>query len=184
MAVLASALALAACASQSERTERSRHVGQRMLQPIDQQGDAADIAPTWEKGPNQVFRYPEPIDNTLPSLPADSKRPRLAPTTICVRLEIAETGAVRRVDALDDRAECQAGSLPENADLMQAVRERLLQWTFVPFAVCTWPPDKPAYRDANGGCTGAIKIEPQPVSLLYAFTFEIREGKVVVRRSR
>lgn len=183
-AALALALTLAACASQTERIERSRHVGQHMLAPIDKEGDAAGITSTWERGPNQAFRYPEPIDNTLPSLPSDSKRVQLAPTTVCVRFEIAETGAVRRVDALDDRDECRAGVLPENADLIQAVRERLLQWTFVPFAICTWPPEQYAHLDADGGCTGATKIEPQPVTLLYAFTFEIREGKVVVRRSR
>lgn len=183
-ATLAFALALAACASQGERIERSQHVGQRMLAPVEKQGDAAGITPTWEKGPNQVFRYPEPIDNTLPSLPPGSGRTNLAGTTVCVRFEIAETGAVRRVDALDDRAECQVGALPENADLMQAVRGRLLQWTFVPFAICTWPPERYAHLDADGGCSGAEKIEPQPVTLLYAFTFEIREGKVMVSRSR
>jgi hypothetical protein len=50
-----------------------------------------------------------------------------------------------------------------------------------PAAICTWPMTVQP-PEADNDCTGAENIEAVPVSLMYAFTFEIREGKVVVRR--
>lgn len=90
---------------------------------------------------------------------------------------------MQRVDALDDRDECHAGSAVENADLLQAVRESVLQWTFAPAAVCTWRAGAQPPSEADD-CTGAAQVQPVPVSLLYAFTFEIHEGKATVRRDR
>lgn len=188
IALAASVLALAACASHGKRidaaegVERSSQVNQRMLLPNATAG-AAQAIPEYEMRPLESFRMPQALNDATPQLPTDSPRSTLAPTTVCVRAVVSAQGQVQRVDALNDRDECAAGVVAENADLLQAVRQRLLQWTFAPAAVCTWNAGAQASGD-DGECTGAAKIEPVPVSLLYAFTFEIREGKASVRGGR
>lgn len=183
-AILGCAL-LAACASHGgtvETVERSRRVDQRMLLPKAAAASSSAM-PTYELRPQERFRMPQPVAEASPRLPADSPRTTLAPTTVCVRVVVSALGQVQRVEAHNDRAECVAGVVAENADLLQAVRQQLLGWAFEPAVICTWnvgvqPPVE------EGDCTGAQKIEPVPVSLLYAFTFEIREGKASVRKSR
>ncbi len=179
------AFMLCACASRSmhiEHIESSQHVNQRMLPPEAGNGSAGKIT-HYEMQPQQRFRMPRPRHDVPPRLADDSIRTALEPTTVCVRIIVSETGKVTRVDTLDDRAECREGAMADNADLVQAVREQLLQWTFLPAAVCTWsagtsPPDE------SEECTGAERMETVPVTLMYAFTFEIREGRTTVRQHR
>ena len=185
LALAACALALAGCASRGETVadvEGSRRVDQRMLLPS-ASASAAGAVSSYQLRPQERFRMPRPLDAAMPELPADSPRNALAPTTVCARIVVSEQGAVQRVHPLDDRDECHAGAAMENADLMQAVQERLLQWTFAPAAVCTWDAgSRPATADDD--CAGAAKVEAVPVTLLYAFTFEIREGRASVRGGR
>ncbi|MFT3761189.1 MAG: hypothetical protein QM761_00970 [Pseudoxanthomonas sp.] len=175
-------LACAGCATQAERIERSRHVEQRMLVPRASAG-AANAIETYRMQPQERFRMPQPLDAPSPALPQDSSRASLPPTTVCVRLVVDAKGAVQRVDPWDDRDECHAGAASENADLMQAVRDGLTRWTFMPAAVCAWPAEARPPEESDD-CAGADRMEPVPVSLLYAFTFEVREGKATVAPRR
>ena len=52
-------------------------------------------------------------------------------------------------------------------------------WKYSPAAVCHFAPGK--VPSDCGDCQGAERVEPVPVSLLYAFTFEIVKGQHVVR---
>ena len=180
-------VALSGCASRGERVEtvdegeRSRYVNQRMLLPHASAG--APAIPTYEMRPQERFRMPHALKDALPQLPSDSPRRTLAPTTVCVRAVVSAQGQVQRVDALDDREECHAGNAAANADLLQAARDGVQQWIFAPAAICTWNAGARMPKDADD-CAGAAKVEPVPVSLLYAFTFEIREGRTIVRRDR
>ena len=181
------AIALAGCASRGERVEaadeieRGQYVDGRMLLPNASAGAAA--IPTYEMRPQERFRMPHALEDALPQLPSGSPRQALPPTTVCVRAVVSAQGQVQRVDALDDRVECHAGNAVENADLLQAARDGVQRWIFAPAAICTWSAGAPMPKDADD-CTGAAKVEPVPVSLLYAFTFEIREGKAIVRKNR
>ena len=137
---------------------------------------------TYRPGAQEAFRWPSSRHNPTPHLPEDSVRTSLDPTTVCVRLTISEQGEVERIDPLDDRDECHAGIASANADLVQAVRESLQYWKFEPAAICTWAAGK--HPSPFGGCAGADQVRPVPVSLFYAFTFEIREGRRLVREGR
>lgn len=180
-AIASCVLALCSCAGEriEEKTVRSGNVDGRLLQPNAQPGSASKVE-TYRLGAQERFRMPRPQIAPTPGLPADSPRASLAPTMVCVRAVISAEGAVQRVDALDDRDECHAGALPGNADLLQAVRDGLLQWRYQPAAVCTYAAGAAKPVDETD-CDGADKVEAVPVSLMYAFTFELREGKVVVR---
>lgn len=169
---LISLLLLSACSSpQPERVERSGHVDQRTL-------PAAGSMPSYAMAPQEQFRMPAPLRTVTPALPAELLQHSLPPTTICVRIVVTAEGSVQRVDVLDDRFECRDGARPENAALATAVRTQLLEWTFVPAAICTWPMGT---RPPDVPCSGATQVRPVPVTLLYAFTFEVREGKATVR---
>lgn len=177
-------IALTACVRHGEQPEdapnreiieRSRHVDGRML-PVEDENRA------YKTGAHESFRGPNARHDPTPQLPADSSRTNLEPTTVCVRLIISEQGDVERVDPLDDRDECHAGVASMNADLLQAVSQQLLDWKFEPAAICTWPEGR--HPSVFGGCTGAEQVRPVPVSLFYAFTFEIREGRRLVRQGR
>ncbi len=102
---------------------------------------------------------------------------------MCAHVIVTADGAVQRVDPMSDRDECAAGLLPDNADLVQAVSTTVLQWRFVPAAMCTFAPAvaQPAALD---DCTGADRQDPVPVTLSFAFTFEVRQGKVSVRTGK
>jgi hypothetical protein len=156
-------------------TDRNQSVQQKQL-------ETAQESSTYKMGLSERFLMPQLRQGRTPELSADSSRTSLAPTTVCVRLVLNEQGTVDAVLPLDDRAECQAGMAPDNQDLMTAVQAGVLRWTFSPAAICTWKEGVSA--PLLGGCNGAESVRPVPVSLMYAFTFEIREGKRIVRQVR
>ncbi|MEB1531031.1 hypothetical protein [Xanthomonas sp. WHRI 7945] len=177
-------LCLAACASQPQReqTQRLDSVDQRLLAPRGDGAPAGAIS-AYEMQPQQVFRMPQPLDAATPQLPDDSPRRTLPPTTVCVRVILSAQGAVERSEPLHDREECSAGALVDNADLLQAVQREVARWRFVPAAICTYA--DPARRPAvEGRCEDAVSVEEVPVTLAYAFTFEVREGKASVQTGR
>jgi hypothetical protein len=63
--------------------------------------------------------------------------------------------------------------------LLQAAQAATAQWTFVPAARCHFPAG--VSPRAADDCSGATRIEEVPVTLAYAFTFEVIEGRTVVR---
>ncbi|WP_369979660.1 hypothetical protein [Xanthomonas bundabergensis] len=177
-------LCLASCASQPPRaqTQRLDSVDQRLLAPRGD-GAAGGAIAAYTMQPQQVFRMPQPLDAATPQLPADSPRRTLPPTTVCVRVILSAQGAVQRSEPLYDRAECSAGALADNADLLQAVQRDVARWRFVPAAICIYA--DPAQRPAvEGRCDDALSVEEVPVTLAYAFTFEVREGKASVQAGR
>jgi len=177
-------VSLASCASQPprEQTQRLDSVDQRLLAPRGDGAPGGAIA-AYTMQPQQVFRMPQPLDAATPQLPADSPRRTLAPTTVCVRVVLSAQGAVQRSEPLRDREECSAGALADTADLLQAVQQEVARWRFVPAAICTYA--DPAQRPAvEGRCDDAVSVEEVPVTLAYAFTFEVREGKASVQAGR
>ncbi|UXA47848.1 hypothetical protein M0D44_16145 [Xanthomonas prunicola] len=183
---VALALAVSSCAThqvvEQERSQREDSVDQRMLPSQPDGAGTAGIA-SYTLAPTQRFRMPRALHSEAPVLPADSPRQTLAPTTVCAHLILSAEGTVQRVEPMSDRDECAAGLLPDNADLMQAVRTTAQRWQFVPAALCTYAPGV-AQPAAPGDCTDAARIEPVPVTLSFAFTFEVRQGKVSVRTGK
>lgn len=182
--LVASVLALSACAHSrtattpnrdEEITERSRSVERKTLENAEDQS-------SYKMSRAERFLMPLLQRGRSPDLPPDSPRTSLAPTTVCVRVVLNERGTVDAVMPLNDRAECLAGMSPGNQDLMRAVQESVMRWVFSPAAICSWKEGSNA--PLFGGCNGAEAIRPVPVSLMYAFTFEIREGKRIVRQDR
>jgi hypothetical protein len=184
-AVSAVVFTLSACATHPpiqpvEALARNTNVDQRMLMPEGGDGGAAKVE-RYALAPSEVFRMPQPQDAGNPELPADSPRQTLAPTTVCARVIINAEGGVQRAELLDDRGECSAGGRPENADLLQATLDKVQQWRFEPAAVCHFAADQPPA--SNESCDGAQRVEPVPVTLLYAFTFEVEQGRVHVEQA-
>ncbi|QHG88030.1 hypothetical protein ACCQ13_15245 [Xanthomonas sp. NCPPB 1638] len=177
------ALLLSGCASQpaveQERSQREDSVDQRML-PVQSAADGTGAIQAYTLSPTQRFRMPRAVRSDPPTLPPDWSQQTLAPTTVCVQVILTADGAVQRVDPLSDRDECSKGQLPEHADLLQAVRTAVMQWQFVPAAMCTYTPGATPPADLDD-CTGAARVEPVPVTLPFAFTFEVRQGKASVR---
>ncbi|ATS40049.1 MULTISPECIES: hypothetical protein [Xanthomonas] len=183
---LALMLAMSSCAmrqlAEQQPSQREDSVDQRMLPSQPDSGGATGVQP-YTLAPTQRFRMPRAVRSEAPVLAADSPRQSLAPTTVCAHLILSADGSVQRVDPMSDRDECAAGLVPDNADLMQAVRTAALRWQFVPAAMCTYPSGA-AQPAAPDDCTDATQIEPVPVTLSFAFTFEVRQGKVSVRTGK
>lgn len=181
--ILALALLLSACATHPlDQTQdtlvRNANVDQRMLTP--EGGNGAGKIERYALAPTEVFRMPQPVQADNPALPADSPRQTLAPTTVCARVILDARGAVLRAEPLADRDECAAGAQPDNADLVQAMLAQVRQWRFEPAAVCHFSAAHPPADPER--CDGAQSVEPVPVTLLYAFTFEVEQGRVRVER--
>lgn len=179
-----SMLLVSACATQravdvQDMTVRNANVDQRMLMP-EGSGGAAGKVERYTLAPSEVFRMPQPLQADNPALPADSPRQTLAPTTVCARVILDAQGGVQRAEPLTDRDECVAGAQADNADLVQAMLAQVRQWRFEPAAVCHFSAQHPP-ADAQS-CEGAQSVEPVPVTLLYAFTFEVEQGRVRVEQ--
>jgi len=174
------ALLLAGCASTPPqyRDTRSDAVDQRLLSPSTGAAAGAKID-SYAMQPQQAFRMPLLHDNADPALPADTPRRILPPTTVCVRVIIDAQGRVMRTEPLLDRAECSAGGEAANADLLQAVDRAVLTWQYAPAAICHYRGPAPK---RPGDCADAERIEPVPVTLNYAFTFQMERGQIRVER--
>ncbi|WP_024869475.1 energy transducer TonB [Pseudoxanthomonas suwonensis] len=164
-------LALGAC------TSRLAGVDQRMMVP---EGVAR-----YEMASNQAFVFPAPRENPAPAFPPELAQRELPPTTLCAGFVVDPEGHVRQAKLLQD-----PGCAPPEAQpqLGAAVVEAVSSWRFDPAVLCVYPDATTRDRDWNGvGCAGAVaEARPVAVTLGWAFTFEVREGRaqVVATRNR
>lgn len=155
-------LLLCGCAARIDSVER------RLILP--------EGASRYEMAPNQAFAYPVPLHNATPAFPAHYAVRELTPTTLCVSFVVDVQGQPADVAAL-----AQEGcSDPMQFDeLSEAAISAVSGWRFEPAMFCDYPDAATRDRDWNGhGCAGEVTGKRAvPVSLAYAFTFEIRHGK-------
>jgi hypothetical protein len=146
-------------------------VDQRMILP--QSGNR------YELDPRQAFIYPSPLENASPAFPDSFAQSELPPTVVCTRLSISEQGAVEDAAALHQEGECGSQITDVSRQLEQSVLATLRQWRFQPASICTYPDLASKERDKNEtGCNGEGATAKQvAVSVGYAFTFEIANGK-------
>lgn len=180
LAVVVIVAVVAGCAHRRAPSPTQSHVDQRLLPPDRVSAGSARIEP-YVPRPHELFRMPEPLSAPLPALAEGNARSELAPTTVCARVAIAADGSVMWVRALDDRSECVAGRDPANADLLAAVTATLAGWRYRPAAFCRYAADAGPRDGDPGDCADAQSIEQVPVTLEYAFVFEIRHGQAAVR---
>jgi len=173
-------LLLVGCASQRSAPESAANtynVDRRMLQQETAQGGAASAH--YSLSATQGFRMPQALHAPSPQMPDNYQQQSLPPTTLCVRVIVDAQGAVTRSEPLLTQSGCAAGSEADNAGLMQAALAATAQWRFRPAAQCSYV--EGVARTGSDDCQGAEQVENVPVTLAYAFTFEVVEGKVVVR---
>lgn len=174
-------LSLAGCATQPvviEKDADSYNIGQQLLPPLPNGGQAGQVQPYTLSG-RDVFRMPEPLHAPLPELPVAASGQTLPPVTVCLNVVVDAQGQVPRSLPLSQRSECAAGEDEQNAVLLIAAADAVRQWRFRPAAICRFAPGvRPV---AENDCTGAEKVEDVPVTLAYAFTFEIVQGQARVR---
>ena len=86
---------------------------------------------------------------------------------------------MRDVVLLDD-ADCAGRDT--QPQLGAAVLDAVSSWRFDPAMFCDYPDEATRNRDWTGvGCAGAVAdARPVAVTLAYAFTFEVRNGKARV----
>ena len=171
---------LAGCAGHDRLSQvetRAETVDHQRLRP--EGGGGAGQVPAYVLRASEGYRMPQLYAAPDPVLGERDRRKELAPTTICLQVVVTAEGSVERSVPLVDRSECAAGSSAENQVLLQAAQDAVTQWRYSPAAVCHFAPGQQPAR--NGDCDGAERIEPVPVSLFYAFTFEIVHGQQTVR---
>ena len=163
--LLAMACLASACAT------RTAAVDQRLILP--------DGAARYEMAAHQAFVFPAPRGNPPPAFPAGFDRHDLPPTTLCASLVVDAEGGVRDVVLLDDAGCAGRDTQPQ---LGAAVLDAVSSWRFDPAMFCDYPDEATRNRDWTGvGCAGAVAdARPVAVTLAYAFTFEVRNGKARV----
>lgn len=157
---------------------RAENVGHQRLDVVANGAGAGAIEP-YALRTDEGYRMPQLHTAPPPVLRDRDPRQELPATTVCLQLVVNAEGRVERSLPVTDRNECDAGAIAGNAVLLQAASEAVAMWRFWPAAVCHFAPGT-APRDA-GDCSAAERVEPTPVSLLYAFTFEIVRGQQFVR---
>lgn len=171
MAVGGRGLPLLACAfvlTASACAHRTAGVEQRLILP---EGGAR-----YEMADNQAFVFPVGQGNPPPGFPQGFGARDLAPTTLCAKFVADASGEVRDVGLLQEPGCVDPASQPL---LAAAVLDAVSAWRFEPAMFCTYPDAATRDRDWNGhGCAGAtLEARPVAVTLAYAFTFEVRNGK-------
>lgn len=163
------ALALSACAT------RTAEVEQRLILP---EGQAR-----YEMAAHQAFVFPRALAQTTPAFPQDGLPRALPPTTVCASLVVDADGGVGAVKPLRDPGCSDPEAQPR---LAAAMLEAVSSWRFVPAMFCIYPDAATRDRDWNGdGCAGAVaEARPVAVTLAYAFTFEVRNGRAQVGAAR
>lgn len=166
---LVSACLLCGCAT------RTAGVEQRMILP--------EGGSRYELQPHQAFVFPAAHDNATPGFPAGYQMRDLAPTTLCVGFVVQADGSVRNAALLGDPG-CTGSDL--QPQLGEAVLQAVSAWHYEPAAFCDYPDAATRDRDWNGfGCAGAVvETRPVAVTLAYAFTFEVRNGRQRVGAAR
>lgn len=174
-------LGLAGCASvprDEEVVDGSYNINQQLLNEELGAGAAGAIEP-YRLAPTEAFRMPEPVRAAPPELPPGYAQRSLPPTTLCVRVIVDADGSVLRTEPLLAHSQCGAGAQSQHALLLQAAVAATSRWSFQPAAVCHFAAGSvPA---ASGDCSGAMQVETVPVTLAYAFTFEVEQGRATVR---
>lgn len=143
-------------------------IDQRLLMP--------EAAGRYEMAAHQAFVYPVPVETAVPAFPSAGMPRELPALTLCVAFVVDDKGKATEVAPLR-----QAGCADGDAQplLRDAVLSAVAGWTFEPAKFCDYPDAVSRDRDWNGyGCAGErVQARVVPVSLAYAFTFEIREGR-------
>lgn len=181
---VAGAMSLSGCATQERLTAqdtRAENVDHQRLQ-VRSDGGGAGAIEAYALRPTEGYRMPQLHTAPPPVLGSADPRQELGPTKVCLQLVVDADGRVERSLPLADRPECEAGTAAVNLPLLRAAQEAVAMWRFSPAALCHFPVGS-APRDATD-CDGAERIEPVPVSLLYAFTFEIVKGRQYVRSQK
>lgn len=179
-ALLAAAALLSGCATAPAFTTvdtRAENVGHQRLPASG--GGGAGAVQAYEMQADEGYRMPQLHAGPDPVVGTRDPRRELAPTTVCLQVVVDAEGRVERSVPLSDRDVCKAGVAAENAPLLAAAQEAVMQWRYTPAAVCHFAAG--AVPDNRGDCSTAERVEPVAVSLLYAFTFEIVHGQHVVR---
>lgn len=175
-------LALAGCATRPAATgdapDSSYNIGQRLLLPESAGGQGGEVQRYVLSG-REVFRMPEPVHAPLPELPTLQGRQSLPPVTVCLNVVVDAQGQVQRSFPLLAHSQCGAGNDADNGYLLQAAGDAVRQWRFTPAAICHFAPGSSPV--APDDCTGVAKVEEVPVTLPYAFTFEIVQGQARVQ---
>lgn len=167
--LLGSVCMLSGCAT------RTAAVDQRLILP---EGSAR-----YELADHQAFVFPAPAGNATPGFPEAFEPRDLPPTTLCASFVVDATGGVRDARLLRDPGCVDPGVQPQ---LGAAVIAAVSAWHYQPAVFCTYPDAATRNRDWNGsGCAGAVKeATPVAVTLAYAFTFEVRNGRRRVGAAR
>lgn len=175
-------LALAGCATRPATDASLAHfdVNQRrqLLQPEASAGAPGEVQP-YQLAASERFRMPVALHAPDPALPEDHARQSLAPTTVCLRVIIDAQGQVQRSEPLLAHSRCAGGAEAGNASLLQSALSATADWVFQPAALCHFVAGS---APAGDGCEGAARLENVPVTLSYAFTFEVVEGRASVRQ--
>lgn len=175
-------LCVAGCASTAgtggsadDPSEANTGVGQRMIVP--------STVSRYELADHQAFVFPQILANDAPAFPASYRPASPFTATVCASLVVAEDGAVRDVRLVDAPGCTAPAEAP--APLAAAVHEAMSAWKFGPAMLCEYPDAETRERAWNGdGCAGPVReARPVPVTLSWAFTFELRDGQARVTRN-
>ena len=147
---------------------RIDRVDQRLLLP--------ESAERYAMAAHQAFVYPVPISAPGPTFPATGMPRALPPFTLCVGFVVDPAGRTTQASPLIQEGCDDGASQPL---LRDAALAAVAAWAFEPAMFCDYPDAAARDRDWNGyGCAGDnVQARVVPVSLAYAFTFEIREGR-------
>ncbi|WP_312367568.1 hypothetical protein [Stenotrophomonas sp.] len=181
-ALLVALLLVTGCATrlppQSPAASYDVNQHRQLLQPEGSTATGGQVQ-AYQLAASERFRMPMAVQAAEPVLPEEFVRRSLPPTTVCVRVIVDGQGQVQRTEPLLAHSQCGSGGVQANAALLQAALAATAGWVFQPAALCHFAAGvTPASDDV---CAGATRVEAVPVTLSYAFTFEVVEGRAQVR---
>jgi hypothetical protein len=138
---------------------------------------------------NELF-FPAEEDekNAMPSYPPELLSRAIPSRTVCIRIAIDDRGNVSDAAPVVELPDCPE-TLGVEREYLESATQAVSRWKFVPAFRCVFPDAKS--KDTlfeNCGMErpvdARVKSIPQPISLVYRFSFIQKEGRGVVDVAR
>jgi len=179
-AALAAVLTMAGCASQ----QRVRQAVETRQGAVGMQVDAPGDEGAHRLNAGESARPPAFFerDQPLPVYPADQLARSLGPVTVPVLLSIDEQGHLSDVSFAGDTAPTQDCAASCIERFRAAVRGALAEWSFGPLEVLGFVDGPDEDGDGEADSVRRAVVATRAYSLRLRFTFELKEGRGIVRR--
>lgn len=125
----------------------------------------------YEPQSNQKIVVGRPLLQESPAYPSDMADKNIPERTICLEIEIDESGEVYSSKPLYGITNCPADAQSIEQEFVTAATQAVARWRFKPTLLCTFPEDVDMNAAHNSCSSERVRAQPIAIKLAFKFTF-------------